>query len=100
MHSRMKEHKEWQSRLISGRDMDEERWLSARDRLEQYVMDQIGEGAFRSVQSDEEDRLLLRQMKLLSFLTPEVMLSMKRLQSLVSRFLVLLPRPLTSVPTC
>ena len=100
MHRRMKEHKEWQSRLISGRDMDEERWLSARDRLEQYVMDQIGEGAFRSVQSDEEDRLLLRQMKLLSFLTPEVMLSMKRLQSLVSRFLVLLPRPLTSVPTC
>ena len=67
MQRTMERHKEW-----SGSQLNEGHSLVLRDRLEQFVMNQIGEGAFRSTQSKEEDEQLLRQMKLLSFLPPEV----------------------------
>lgn len=50
----------------------EERLQSARDQLENYVMTRLGARAFELCRSEEEDNLLLKRMKLLSFLTPEV----------------------------
>ena len=50
----------------------DERTICARDCLEQYVMQRIGEYAFKSTVDTEADNLLLRRMRLLSFLTPEV----------------------------
>jgi hypothetical protein len=50
----------------------EERILCARDCFEQYVMERIATFAFKFVEVPEEDTLLLKRMKVLSFLTPEV----------------------------
>lgn len=50
----------------------DERLICARDGVEQYVMQRIGEYAFKSVVDAEGDDILLRRMKLLSFLKPEV----------------------------
>lgn len=46
--------------------------ISVRDCLERYVMLHVGDLAFSTVENKEEDANLLRRMKLLSFLTPEV----------------------------
>jgi hypothetical protein len=54
------------------RDESDERMICARDGVEQYVMQRIGEYAFRSTQDAEGDEALLRRMKLLSFVRPEV----------------------------
>eukprot|EP01039_Chlorochromonas_danica_P004153 gene4153-4562_t len=51
----------------------EERLQSARDQLENYVMTRLGARAFELCRSEEEDNLLLKRMKLLSFLTPEAL---------------------------
>ena len=51
---------------------NEERLLCARDGIEQYVMTRIAEYAFKTVLDSEGDDILLRRMKLLSFLKPEV----------------------------
>lgn len=53
-------------------DLSDERLICARDGIEQYVMSRIGEHAFKSVLDTEGDELLLRRMKLLSFVKPEV----------------------------
>lgn len=53
-------------------DLTDERLICARDGIEQYVMTRIGEYAFKSVLDSEGDELLLRRMKLLSFVKPEV----------------------------
>lgn len=47
--------------------------ISARDCLEQYVMQRIGDIGFQFVETPDDDDQLLRRMKLLSFLTPEVL---------------------------
>jgi hypothetical protein len=56
------------------RDLTDERMICARDGIEQYVMTRIGEYAFKSVLDTEGDELLMRRMKLLSFVKPEVSL--------------------------
>jgi hypothetical protein len=54
-------------------DENEERLLSARDCLEQYIMTRLAEHAFRSTETSEEDDRLAKRMRLLSFLTPEAL---------------------------
>lgn len=54
----------------------EERILSARDHLENYVMQRVGESAFGLFwkECEQEDAHILKQMKLLShFLTPQAL---------------------------
>ncbi len=50
----------------------EEWMISMRDCLERYVMFHVGDLAYSTVENKEEDANLLKRMKLLSFLTPEV----------------------------
>lgn len=54
------------------RSESDERLICARDGIEQYVMQRIGEYAFRSTLDTEGDEALLRRMKLLAFVRPEV----------------------------
>lgn len=61
------------SKFPAFRNESQESLISARDCLEQYVMQRIGDMAFRFVETPEDDEHLLRRMKLLSFLTPEVL---------------------------
>jgi len=66
MQVKIQSHVEWGLKDVQ---LTEERLMSARDRLEQYVMYRIAEGSFRSVENKEEDAKLLHRMKVLSFLT-------------------------------
>lgn len=50
----------------------DERYVSARDCLEKFIMTKLGVYAFKSVEDPAEDAMLLRRMKLLSFLEPSV----------------------------
>ena len=50
----------------------DERYVSARDCLEKYIMTKLGKYAFMSVECPEEDEQLLRRMKLLAFVEAEV----------------------------
>lgn len=55
-------------------DDSEEKIHSSRDCLERYVMNHIGKLAYSTVMDEEKDKLILRRMKLLSFVTPDVSL--------------------------
>ena len=46
--------------------------MSMRDCLERYVMTKLSAVAFKFVENKEEDEILSKRMKLLSFITPEV----------------------------
>jgi hypothetical protein len=46
--------------------------MCSRDHLERFVMSRIADCAFATVEVPEDDALLTRRMKLLSFLEPEV----------------------------
>jgi hypothetical protein len=50
----------------------DERLICARDCHEQYVLSRVGEYAFKTTLNTEADNQLLKRMKLLSFLKPEV----------------------------
>jgi hypothetical protein len=50
----------------------DERYVSARDCLEKFIMTKLGVYAFKSVEDPSEDATLLRRMKLLTFLEPNV----------------------------
>lgn len=61
--------------LFSGES--DERYVSARDCLEKFIMTKLGVYAFKSVEDPAEDALLMRRMKLLSFLEPNVSYSVQ-----------------------
>lgn len=54
-------------------DDNEEQLMCSRDHLERFVMSRIADFAFAAVEIPEEDALLSRRMKVLSFLEPEVL---------------------------
>jgi len=55
------------------KDASDERILSLRDCIERYIFNRISDIAFQSVEVPDDDETLLKKMKILSFLTPDVL---------------------------
>ena len=55
------------------KDASHEKILSVRDCMERYIFNRIADIVFKSIEIPEDDEKLLKKMKILSFLTPDVL---------------------------
>ena len=58
---------------VTFKDASHEKVLSIRDCMERYIFNRIADIAFKSIEVPEDDEKLVKKMKILSFLTPDVL---------------------------